>query len=115
MNTSEYLEKVKKTPEKVEFSELMDIIDNEYNFKPTAFKNGQLDNAENENMGSCKLLSFAQLHGLTADQTLACFGSYYREDVLQNPEGSDHQNIRNFINTAWDGVIFSRLALEAKN
>ncbi len=115
MNTSEYLEKVKQTPEKLDFSELMEVIESEYNFTPSAFKNGQLGNAENENMGSCKLFSFAQLHGLTSDQTLACFGTYFRENVLQNLDGEDHQNIRNFMQTGWDGVVFSRNALIAKS
>ena len=114
MNTLEYLEKVKQTPDSLELSELMELIENEYDFTPSAFKNGDLENAENENMGSCKLFSFAQLHDLTSEQTLACFGSYYREDVLQNPEGSDHQNIRNFMNTAWEGVVFAQTALISK-
>ena len=115
MNSKEYLKKVNQTPEKLEFSELMEVIENEYNFIPTAFKNGELDNAANENMGSCKLFSFAKLHALNADPTLACFGSYYRDEVLQNPDGDDHQNIRNFMKTGWDGLIFSQVALEAKD
>lgn len=115
MNTAEYLKKVQQTPENLEFSELMEVIDNEYNFTPTAFRNGELENSDNENMGSCKLFSFAQLHGLSAEETLACFGAYYREDVMQNPDGADHQNIRNFIQTAWDGLVFSRMALEVKD
>ncbi len=115
MNTSEYLEKVKQTPEKLEFSELMEVIESEYSFTPSAFKNGHLENTENENMGSCKLFSFAQLHGLTAEQTLACFGTYFREDVLQNPDGENHQNIRNFMQSGWDGVVFNRNALIAKS
>lgn len=115
MNTIEFLKKVKQTPEKLEFSELMDVIDKEYHFKPSAFRNGNLDNTETENMGSCKILSFGQLHGLSADETLACFGIYFREDVLQNPNGDDHQNIRNFMQTGWDGVLFSQNALVAKS
>ena len=115
MNTSEYLGKVQQTPETLEFSELMDIIESEYNFTPSAFKNGDLENAENENMGSCKVFSFGQLHGLTAAQTVACFGAYYRQDVLENPDGDDHQNIRNFMQTGWDGIVFNRVALEAKD
>ncbi len=37
------------------------------------------------------------------------------ENVLQNPDGEDHQNIRNFMQTGWDGVVFSRNALIAKS
>ena len=114
MNTAEYLEKVNRTPEELEFDELMELIDNEYDFTPTAFKNGELENAADENMGSCKLFSFARLHNLNGDPTLACFGSYYRDDVLENPDGDDHQNIRNFMKTGWEGIEFSGVALEAK-
>ena len=113
MNTSEFLEKVKQSPESLEFSELMEVIESEYDFTPTAFKNGELENAENENMGSCKVFSFAQLHCFTTEQALACFGSYYRQDVLQNPDGSDHQNIRNFMKTSWEGISFNQKALVA--
>ena len=114
MNTAEYLEKVNRTPENLEFKELMELIDKEYEFKPTAFKNGELNNASDENLGSCKLFSFARLHGLNADPTLACFGSYYRDDVLENPDGEDHQNIRNFMQTGWNGIEFDQVALVAK-
>ena len=111
MNTSDFLNKVQATPETIDFSELMDVIESEYSFTPSAFKNGDLENAENENLGSCKVFSFAKMHGLAVDQTLACFGNYYREDVMQNPDGEDHQNIRNFMRTGWDGLVFSRTAL----
>ena len=115
MNTLEYLKKVQQTPEKLEFTELMNLIDYEYDFTPSAFTNGGLENPDNENMGSCKVFSFGQLHGLSAEQTLACFGTYFREDVLKNPDGNDHQNIRNIMQTAWEGIVFSRVALEAKS
>lgn len=110
-----YLDKVKNTPSSLEFSELMDVIEENYTFTPTAFRNGSLENAENENSGSCKLFSFAQLHDLDVEETLACFGEYYRKDVLQHPHATDHQNIRNFIQNGWDGIQFSSTALQRKN
>jgi len=45
---------------------------------------------------------------------LALFGDYYRSDVLKNPEGSDHQNIRNFMHKGWAGVTFKGEALRAE-
>jgi hypothetical protein len=45
---------------------------------------------------------------------LACFGSYYRKDVLENPNGTDHQNIRNFMNRGWEGISFEKEALGIK-
>ncbi|MGU3844869.1 HopJ type III effector protein, partial [Vibrio diabolicus] len=41
-------------------------------------------------------------------------GRFYREDVLLHPENSDHQNIRNFMVTGWDGIRFEAPALTAK-
>jgi hypothetical protein len=34
---------------------------------------------------------------------------------LATPQGSDHQNIRQFMKHGWDGVLFSQLALELKS
>ena len=42
------------------------------------------------------------------------FGSYYRDDVLGDPSGEDHANIRNFMKYGWDGVLFDSNALTAK-
>ena len=69
---------------------------------------------QGENSGSCKLFAFARLQGLSEAQTLACFGSYYRDDVLGDPGGSNHQNIRNFMQTGWKGVQFEGEALKPK-
>jgi hypothetical protein len=46
-----------------------------------------------------KFLAFAELNNLSAAETLNCFGAYYHEEVLANPEGTNHQNIRNFMKT----------------
>lgn len=114
MTTTEYLEKLKSTPDTIEFNEIIELIESEYEFKPTAFRNGDIKNSESENLGSCKILSFGQMHGLTVDQTLACFGAYYRDDVLKNPNGDDHSNIRSFMKNGWTGIEFDGVALKAK-
>ena len=98
----------------VSFDETMEVIDAMYDFTPAAFSNGTLNNDAGQNSGSCKLFAFAKLHGLASRQTLACFGDYYRKDVLGNPEGNDHQNIRNFMKTEWAGINFSTDALILK-
>jgi hypothetical protein len=54
------------------------------------------------------------LNRLSEQQMLACFGAYYRDDVLKNPDGTDHQNIRNFMKTGWAGVAFDSMPLRAK-
>ncbi len=99
------------SPESVTFNDTIAIVDALYDFTPTSFRNGTLFNEAGKNNGSCKLFSFARMHGLSQQQTLHCFGSYYREDVLKHPDGDDHQNIRNFIKTGWDGIEFSGIAL----
>ena len=106
-----FLETLKDNPETVEFDQTIAVIDENYTFTPTAFKNGELTNEAGQNSGSCKIYAFGQLHNLSKEETLACFGHYYHEDVLQHPEGTDHQNIRNFIKTGWDGIKFFGKAL----
>jgi hypothetical protein len=89
----------------------MAVIEAHYDFSPTAFRNGDTENAADTNNGSCKIFAFGLLNELTEAQTLACFGDYYRKDVLENPAGDDHQNIRNFIKYGWKGISFSADAL----
>ncbi len=111
MQVTELLTQVREQPESVDFAEVIACIDANYQYTPTNFGNGDVQNAAGTNEGSCKILAFAQLHGLDQPQTLALFGKFYREDVLQNPDGSDHGNIRNFIQHGWGGVKFEKQAL----
>lgn len=106
MRLDDFLKKLNDNPESISFDDTMAVIAASYEFTPTAFANGQVRNEAGQNSGSCKLFAFASLNGLSQAQTLACFGAYYRDDVLKNPEGTDHQNIRNFMKTGWDGIRF---------
>jgi len=114
MNLDIFLQKLSKSPNTIEFGETMDVIEMTYDFSPVAFQNGALRNAQGQNSGSCKLFSFAQLQGLSPQQTLDCFGSYYRNDVLGFPNGDDHQNIRNFMKSGWEGIKFDAIPLRKK-
>lgn len=98
----------------VEFKTTMEVIDNNYDFTPTAFTNGNTENAANTNNGSCKLFAFAQLNNMSQQATLNLFGDFYTKDVLQNPDGDDHQNIRNFMQSGFAGLDFSGQALAKK-
>lgn len=106
------------TPEVIEFDNIMQIIADCYNYTPTRFTNGkgsdQITNEAGCNEGSCKIFSFAQLNHLDEKQTLACFGQYYRYDVLAHPESNNHTNIRNFIKYGWNGIQFEDIALVEK-
>jgi len=114
MQLDAFLTQLNTSPDQISFSDTIATVDANYDFTPTAFRNGELENAAGQNSGSCKLLSLAKLHNLSVEQTLQCFGDYYRIDVLQHPDATDHQNIRNFIRFGWDGVKFESAALIAK-
>lgn len=108
------VEQLKNSPETIQFKEVIAYIDENYNFTPTKFTNGNTVNEADQNNGSCKVFSFAKLNGLSKENTLNLFGDFYREDVLKNPEGTDHQNIRNFIESGWEGISFEGEALSKK-
>lgn len=111
MGLEQLLERLRLNPESVEFEQVMETIAGHYRFTATGFRNGStddfVDNAAGSNEGSCKVFAFAQLHGLDMAQTLACFGRYYRQDVLQHPEGTDHANIRSFMRHGPAGISFA--------
>jgi hypothetical protein len=112
MSPEEFLNKLKENPETVTFPECIGVIDSHYSFTPTAFKNGDTYNEAGQNNGSCKVFAFAQKHHLSLDQTLHCFGDFYRKEVLDDPDGTNHQNIRNFIRYGWEGIHFESEALK---
>lgn len=114
MNIEAFIAKLNSTPSSIDFKETIALIDAHYNFTATEFKNGDIKNDAGQNSGSCKLFSFAQQMNLTKEQTLSCFGDYYRIDVLQHPDANDHQNIRNFMKYGWEGINFKGKALSPK-
>lgn len=106
-----------KSGEPVDFQDTIAIISATYHYSPTRFTNGLgeniLINEPGTNEGSCKIFSFARLQGLSESETLALFGGYYR-DVLDHPDGNDHQNIRHFIRHGWMGLHFDGVALSPR-
>lgn len=106
------LDKIKAN--EISFQEVIAHIEANFEFTPTAFKNGETYNEAGQNSGSCKVFSFAKIAGLSQQETLHCFGDFYNKDVLGNPDGNDHQNIRNFIKYGWDGIQFEGEALKAE-
>lgn len=108
------IEQLNTNSEVVRFEEVMQVIAENYSYQASTFINGELVNSAGRNEGSCKIFAFAQLNNLTEQSTLNCFGQYYREDVLKHPQGNDHGNIRNFMNTGWSGINFEQMPLTAK-
>ena len=114
MNLDAFLAKLEQHPEQIEFNDTMAVIEANYSFTPSQFTNGNAVNEAATNNGSCKIFSFGLLNKLSERQVLACFGGYYLDDVLGNPSGDDHQNIRNFMVSGWKGINFESAALSKK-
>lgn len=108
------LTQLQTSPQTINFKDVIAYIDQHYHFTPTRFTNGKKVNKAGENNGSCKVFSFAKLKGLNEEETLALFGDFYRTDVLENPDGTDHENIRNFMQSGWGGIAFEGEALAEK-
>ena len=64
MTIDSFLQKLKQTANSITFPETIAVIEENYHFKQTAFKNGNLQNGAGENSGSCKLFAFAQIQNL---------------------------------------------------
>ena len=116
MSLASFLEKIKNNVP-VSFEETIAVITENYQYKATEFSNGlnedTLVNKAGTNEGSCKIFAFAKIHQLDQQQTLNLFGDYYRLDVLNDPLGTGHQNIRNFMKYGWEGIFLKGEALTA--
>jgi hypothetical protein len=93
-----------------DFEDTLGLVDRHFDYTPTCFHNGPLRNAAGENEGSCKVFALGQFGNLTEAQTLTLFGRHYR-DVLQDPAGTAHGNIRQFMTTGWSGIRFDAPSL----
>lgn len=108
-----------KTKNKMyKFEKVISLIDENYDYQPTQFSNGlgkdALINDAGTNEGSCKVFAFASLHQLNQEETLRCFAEHY-ENVLAEPEGTAHANIRSFMKHGWPGIAFERMPLTLKS
>lgn len=116
MTLDSFIEAIKNN-NPVQFAETMAIITDTYDYQATEFSNGLGDdkvvNSAGTNEGSCKIFAFAKRHQLTQQQTLALFGEHY-QSVLDEPEGTSHQNIRNFMKYGWNGIVFQGQPLQDK-
>jgi hypothetical protein len=95
------------------FNQVIEFIETYYQHQPTAFKNGDVYNEETQNQGSAKVFAFAQINSLSAEDTLYLFAEHY-QSVLANPNGEDHQNIRQFMANGRQEIEFEGEALVLK-
>jgi len=110
----ELIYQLRYAPDSIEFDQVIETIDKHYDYTPTRFTNGNIINDAGTNEGSCKIFYFAQMHALSEMETLGLFGKFFREDVMCNPEGDDHLNIRNFILDGLLAIQFDGVALHEK-
>ena len=104
-----------ESTDQVSFQLTMDVVEEMYAYEDVAFSVGDVVSKPGENTGSAKIFSFAKISMLEKETTLHLFGDYYRKDVLENPDGDDHANIRAFMKGGWDCVKFpDGLALSPK-
>ena len=118
LSVNELIAQVRSAPQSIEFQTVIDTITANFVYTPTRFTNGRGDdkmiNEAATNEGSCRLFAFALLQGLNPEETLTLFGRYYRDDVLQHPDATDHANIRTFMRHGWAGIHFDGIALRPK-
>lgn len=87
----------------VAFSEVIAFIDAHFNYTPMRFVNGEVVSEVGINEGSAKVFGFGLLYDLSKEDTLKLFAEHY-DHVLETPDGIDHPNIRQFMQTGWDGL-----------
>ncbi|PRB80177.1 HopJ type III effector protein [Pseudomonas sp. MYb185] len=92
------------------FADTLAFIDQNYQYQPSAFRNGPLHNSAEQNQGSCRVLAMALDLGLSDEQALHCFGEHY-QSVLAQPEGSEHANIRALMQHGLAAVHFDNQPL----
>ena len=114
MNINELIEQCRATPQSVEFEQVMAVIDQHYDYTPSQFSNGAINNPAGSNEGSCKIFAFAQLNNLSEMETLSLFGRYCCDDVTGHPEGPDHSKIGKFLLDGWLGIQFDKVVLHEK-
>jgi len=87
------------------FKETLAVVAANFDYSPKQFVNGGVQSAAGANEGSCKVFSMGKLMDLSETEVLACFAEHYRQ-VLSEPDGTSHGNIRAFMTHGWEGVQF---------
>lgn len=96
-----------------QFSDTLSLIGEAFDYRPAGFHNGPLFNPPGENEGSCRVFSLAQYCNLNEADTLRLFAEHYQQ-VLDDPAGDSHGNIRQFMATGWSGIRFDQPPLSKR-
>lgn len=97
----------------LKFQDVLDFIEQKFTYTASSFQNGNQSNASDQNQGSARVLFLAKMNSLSEEDTLTLFAEHY-QDVLSQPEGTNHANIRQFIENGWGGVSFEKDVLAYK-
>lgn len=89
----------------IAFKDTLALVEDHFDYNPKKFVNGSTESAAGANEGSCKVFSMGKLLGWSEKEVLTAFGEHYRQ-VLGDPNGSSHGNIRAFMKEGWPGVHF---------
>jgi hypothetical protein len=108
---SDFLQQL--TQDDFQFETTLAFIEQHYNFTPSAFNNGGVENGIEQNQGSCKIFALAELLNLTQQQALACFGQHYR-DIVATPSVDNHHNLRRVLKEGLAEIRFDHFPLELK-
>lgn len=95
------------------FATTLAFINENFDFTPSAFRNGHVSNNVDQNQGSCRVLAMALMLGFTQEQTLRCFGEHYR-DVLATPGVDNHHNLRRLQAEGLVDIEFDHAPLKRK-
>ncbi|WP_336367157.1 HopJ type III effector protein [Marinobacter sp. C2H3] len=95
------------------FQDTLALIDRYFDYQPAGFHNGPIYNAAGDNAGSCRVLALGQHCNLNDTDTLRLFAEHHQQ-VLGDPTGDSHANIRQFMATGWSGVRFDQPPLRAR-
>lgn len=95
------------------FSDTLALIERYFEYQPAGFHNGPLYNGPGENAGSCRVFALGQYCNLNEADTLVLFAEHYQQ-VLDEPAGNSHGNIRQFISTGWSGIRFDNPCLRPR-
>jgi hypothetical protein len=101
------------TRNEFQFETTLAFIEMHYNFSPSGFNNGGVENSAEQNQGSCKVFALAQLLELSKQQALCCFGQHYR-DVLATPDVDNHHNLRRVLKEGLTDIHFDNFPLKLK-
>lgn len=109
----ELIEKVRKIGRELarewkntDFGNTIQAIDSILETEPVDFVNGEVPNTSGENLWSLKVLAFGKMMWFHTQEVLSMFWEYYRE-VIDNPDGNSHQNIRALQKTGIECVDIS--------